>query len=297
MDEQIAGKKTTHWYRIREHYMKRKAEGLPKMSVIIPSYNQAHVLALTMRGVYSQQNVDVELIIVDAGSDDHTMDLMELHKERIFRVYYVTDYNIPLMINKGASLATGKYISILFPGYNLLNRYSLCHMARLAQESNWPDFMFCGNYLTESTYPTYRKAMTQSIEELDPNFALVPFSRAWLRRGFLPTAPYCMWFEVDRFKNMEGLNYSYLFQKSLLDFLCRLHKEKELNVASTFWAATINDWRMEKATDAVKDFFGRWQIILKHFGIVDAMLWPLRHKPFRFFHWCLQRLRLFFKEN
>jgi len=45
---------------------------MPKVSVIIPTYNRAHLLARAIQSVLDQTYNDFELIVVDDGSIDNT---------------------------------------------------------------------------------------------------------------------------------------------------------------------------------------------------------------------------------
>ncbi|MDN3605258.1 glycosyltransferase family 2 protein [Belliella kenyensis] len=51
---------------------------MPLISVIIPTYNRAHVLANAIRSVLNQTFEDWELIVVDDGSEDETRELVSV---------------------------------------------------------------------------------------------------------------------------------------------------------------------------------------------------------------------------
>ncbi len=42
----------------------------PRISVIVPSYNQAQYLELTLRSILDQDYPNLELIVIDGGSKD-----------------------------------------------------------------------------------------------------------------------------------------------------------------------------------------------------------------------------------
>jgi len=53
------------------------AEGPPRVSVVVPVYQGAAVIALTLRSILAQTITDLELIVVDDGSTDATASVVE----------------------------------------------------------------------------------------------------------------------------------------------------------------------------------------------------------------------------
>jgi glycosyltransferase involved in cell wall biosynthesis len=51
--------------------------GLPGVSVVIPTYNRAHVLGEALDSAFAQNVRDLEVVVVDDGSTDDTADLLE----------------------------------------------------------------------------------------------------------------------------------------------------------------------------------------------------------------------------
>lgn len=281
------------WAVIARHYKKERIEGMPKISVIVPCYNQVHILKDTLENLFNQKNVDIEIIIVDAGSSDSTFSYLQQHENRIARIYYVTKYNLPLMINKGVSLASGEYACFLFPGYKYHNPYSLCQIARVAHENLHPDFIYSADNHTEEGIKARGKAKKESTFVVNPSFTIYPFSRAYLKRGFLPTSPFCMWFRVEFYKEMGQLNYKYSFSKSVFDYLCRMEKKKDLHVATTYWTLTSSE-ATDKYVINMASLLQRFLLIIKYYGPLEGFLWFFRDKPIRLLSWSLKAIKLIF---
>lgn len=70
----------------------------PKISVIIPTYNRAHLIPRAIKSVLNQTYQDIEIIIVDDNSTDNTEEIVKNFKD--IRLKYIR-HNI----NKGASAA------------------------------------------------------------------------------------------------------------------------------------------------------------------------------------------------
>ncbi len=285
------------WKRIQDHYQRDRCEKLPKITVVIPSFNQAHLLSLTLDSFVEQKNVDKELVIVDGGSTDHTLSLLDKYKQHVARVYYVTSGASPLMVNKGFNIASGTYVCVMQPGLCYLNQSSLCHMAHVAFDNNLPDMMFSGTYLSEESFVKVRDAVSRDLDELEPFYTYFPFNKTWLKRGFSPSSPYSIWFKKDYVQKLGGIRYNtFSLKLAIFDLLCRINRDKEANIASTFWATTAYDKR-GNAGLTVRDFLRFYTIIFKYFGLLSAVLWVFRDKPFRLVNSAIHRIRSFFQES
>lgn len=86
-----------------------------KVSVIMPVYNAYDYLRVAIDGVLSQTLTDIELICVDDGSTDRSLDILQEYKERDARVRIITENNAgpSWARNKGLSRARGEYVIFL----------------------------------------------------------------------------------------------------------------------------------------------------------------------------------------
>jgi glycosyltransferase involved in cell wall biosynthesis len=85
---------------------------LPKISVIIPSYNCAAFLPGTIESVLSQTYSDFEIIVVDDGSTDDTKAVITPY---LSRLTYIRQENkgLPAARNTGIGAALGEFIALL----------------------------------------------------------------------------------------------------------------------------------------------------------------------------------------
>jgi glycosyltransferase involved in cell wall biosynthesis len=88
---------------------------LPKFSIIIPCYNQAHFLDDALQSLLSQSFADWEAIIVNDGSPDDTRFVANEWTKRDNRVRLVEQQNAGLSAarNAGIAAAAGLYIALL----------------------------------------------------------------------------------------------------------------------------------------------------------------------------------------
>lgn len=85
---------------------------MPNVSVIIPTYNRAHLLGRAIRSVLNQTYQDFELIIVDDGSSDNTDELVKSFDDiRIRYLKHKKNRGGAAARNTGIKAAKGKYIA------------------------------------------------------------------------------------------------------------------------------------------------------------------------------------------
>jgi glycosyltransferase involved in cell wall biosynthesis len=84
------------------------------VSVIVPSYNRVSLLQKTVASVISQTFTDWELIIVDDGSTDDTVDVIQSMNDPRISVLTVPHCgNIAMLRNTGAQHSSGEWIAFL----------------------------------------------------------------------------------------------------------------------------------------------------------------------------------------
>ena len=78
----------------------------PRVSIVVPSYNQAQFIGRTLESILSQ-DYPIEVIVIDGGSSDETVDIIQSFGDRI--TYWVSepDRGQTHAINKGMARATG----------------------------------------------------------------------------------------------------------------------------------------------------------------------------------------------
>lgn len=84
------------------------AENVPKLSVVIPSYNQGIYIEEAIRSVLLQNYPNLELIVMDGGSNDDTLKVLQHYNQFISCSISERDHGQSHAINKGFSIAGGE---------------------------------------------------------------------------------------------------------------------------------------------------------------------------------------------
>ncbi|MDG2003441.1 MAG: glycosyltransferase family 2 protein [Novosphingobium sp.] len=86
---------------------------MAKVSLITVSYNSAKTIADTLRSVAGQDYGDIEHIIVDGGSKDDTMTIVEREGAHLAKAVSGPDKGIYDAYNKGLEMASGEIIGFI----------------------------------------------------------------------------------------------------------------------------------------------------------------------------------------
>jgi glycosyltransferase involved in cell wall biosynthesis len=84
-----------------------------KVSVIIPTYNQAKYVGEAIQSVFDQSCQNWELIIVDDGSTDKTREIVESFSDSRIRYIYQANKGLPGARNTGIAKSIGRYLAFL----------------------------------------------------------------------------------------------------------------------------------------------------------------------------------------
>lgn len=86
---------------------------MPKISVIIPTYNREKYLGKCIESILNQTLNDFEMIIIDDGSTDNTELLVSSYND--FRIHYIKrkNHGIGSSRNHGIDIAKGEYITFV----------------------------------------------------------------------------------------------------------------------------------------------------------------------------------------
>jgi glycosyltransferase involved in cell wall biosynthesis len=85
----------------------------PHFSIIIPLYNKENHIKDTLHSVWSQSFKDFEVIVVNDGSTDNSLQLLETVNDKRLRIFSTHNQGVSSARNYGISMARAKFIVFL----------------------------------------------------------------------------------------------------------------------------------------------------------------------------------------
>lgn len=124
---------------IRPHALK------PKISIIIPCFNQAHFLGDAVTSALNSNYSDIEIIIINDGSTDDTIEKAEEFCANHPNIVFVNQDNMGVSYarNAGIEIATGKYILPL-DGDDLISPDYVPKALQVLEEDPNVKAVYCG---------------------------------------------------------------------------------------------------------------------------------------------------------
>jgi glycosyltransferase involved in cell wall biosynthesis len=90
----------------------KMTESQPLVSVIIPSYNYLKYISKCIESVQSQDYPNIEIIIVDDGSTDGSLEFLQMLNSKI-KIVHQSNQGVSIARNRGLLEAMGEYIAFL----------------------------------------------------------------------------------------------------------------------------------------------------------------------------------------
>lgn len=114
-----------------------------KVSIIISVYNGEKNIKNTIISILNQDYKNLELIVVDGGSNDNTIKIIKSFNSKKIKWISEPDKGISDAFNKGIKVATGDYINFQGDGDGFIEKNSLTQLFSDLDLSDKP--IVCGN--------------------------------------------------------------------------------------------------------------------------------------------------------
>ncbi len=201
---------------------------MPKVSVIIPTYNRERYVVKAIDSILNQQYDDHEIIVVDDGSTDNTKEKLESYRGKITYIYQVNS-GVSAARNAGFQNAEGEWLAFLDSDDEWLPDYLSTQMEKVNQVPG-----IC----MQTTNCRVKETDGREITYFEMNGALAEFNGKdylFLEKPFLFIMNHLPWQVGPTLILKEAAKRAGLFDRSLkisedIDFLARMALQGPLGI-------------------------------------------------------------------
>ena len=143
-----------------------------KVSVIIPVYNVEKFLRDCIESVINQTLSDIEIICINDGSPDNSIDILNEYASIDPRITVISQENRGLSVarNRGMRLAKGKYLYFIDSDDKLLDPDALEVLYTKAEEKNTDILIATSVYYSQLTGKYERRPVHTQVDKLAEEF-------------------------------------------------------------------------------------------------------------------------------
>jgi len=149
-----------------------------KISVITVVFNNVSTIGKALASVKNQTHQDIEHIVIDGGSTDGTLDVIEQYSANITKFVSEPDHGIYDAMNKGLSMATGDLVCFLNSDDMYVDSHVLERASRIIEQDSL-DAIFAD--------VTYFRA--DNPEKILRRYSSSRFSPEKIAYGWMPAHP------------------------------------------------------------------------------------------------------------
>ena len=241
-----------------------------KLSVVTACLNARETIAEAVKSVQGQTYADLEHIVIDGGSDDGTLDILEQYRGGIATLISERDRGLYFAMNKGINAATGDYLGFL----NSDDVYHHAHALQAVAEA-----------LSGSDVDAAHADLVY-VKRDDPNRVVrywhsKAYTPGMFEAGWHPAHP-TLFVRTELLKEMGGFNTRYRYHADF-DLMVRLFIERK--ITSAYIPEILVRMRTGgQSTRSLRNIYSgnreSWEIA-RRFNISQSPLWIARKLGYR----------------
>jgi glycosyltransferase involved in cell wall biosynthesis len=187
---------------------------LPKITVITPSYNQGRYLEQTILSVQEQDYPNLEYIVIDGGSTDESVSILNKYSSKINYWVSEKDKGTYDAVNKALKKFTGDYW-VVVNSDDTLAPGALKDIAATLQQQNYPDWITAGIRFIDENAEEIGQSIPVYPEKVGGMYFL---QECWIYHPvtFLSSK---LFREVGYFNKLDILDYDYWLRAEKAGYL------------------------------------------------------------------------------
>ena len=265
------------------------------VSLIIPCYNAAKTLPRTLNSVREQDYKNLEIIIVNDGSKDNTLEVATKYATIDSRIRLITQENSGVSVarNNGLRNANGDYIMFLDADDNYTTPFAISKMMQKLKDTN-ADMCVC-NF----THPCFEEYLGSGIYDLTNKEGLLtyfqdffvygmPWNKIAKKECYTEDFAVGIHFNEDELFNLDNLHNLkkvVVINEVLHNYYCAPYNPNEkasavnsIYSADKFWENKSTIWHMgmknhEYRVKSIEKFFPELKTEMQYVRSFDFFFW------------------------
>lgn len=169
----------------------------PKISILTATWNCARTIEDCLHSVAAQTWPYREHVVIDGGSNDGTVPLLEKHRQQISSLISEPDKGIYDALNKGIARASGDVIGFLHADDLYANDDVLAMVARAFKDPS-----------VSAVYGDLQYVRKEDTSQVVRHWVSCPFEPRILRQGWMPPHP-TLYVRREWYERIGGFDINY----------------------------------------------------------------------------------------
>ncbi|MFC1664404.1 glycosyltransferase family 2 protein [Pseudomonadota bacterium] len=215
---------------------------MTKITIVTVVLNGVDTIAQTIESVKEQTHKNVEHIVIDGGSTDGTLDVIERHRNSIAKLVVEPDEGLYDAMNKGIQLATGDVIGTLNSDDYYANDLVLEKVGKVFQEKS-----------IEACFANLLYVDKLDTEKVVRYWKSQSFQPGLFEKGWIPAHP-TFFVRREVYEKFGGFDLTYRYQSDFelsLRFL-ELHRIRSKFIPEIFVIMRIGGTTNRSVSNVIK---------------------------------------------
>jgi len=248
-----------------------------KVTIVIPVYNSEKFLIPTIESALNQSYQNLEIIAVDDGSTDNSLEILQKYENKI-KIFHQKNQGLAVAVNFAIKQMKGKWLKWLSPD-DILNHNSIEILVEEANKQPENTILYSNWEIIDENNKKLRsfsESNHNALEIFDFNVRLLDGQQINVNTTLIPSSLFAQGCMLEQLSDPVAIDYQfflkagiihnvrfYLIEKPLLQYRIHSKQLSHKNISNTLSflsevqnqvLSKVDDSTKEKYLNAIKDY-------------------------------------------